>query len=224
VIGVPGCSGAVLTLAIQLRSGVQRTVTEGVRRLVPQDPFYLQEVCAGLKFKEETRWHQLDNPFRGIHMANVTLKLVIGTFSAEVSGPAKYAEKKLEDLISKYLSSSMKPAFSESSGSSSSLLQGAAGKKKRSPSEVAKRAGNQTDRALLLGYYVEKVNGQSTFTTTELRDLGKEAKYSFTNISDSVASLVGRGLMMSAGDKEGHRAYTLTATGEEYAESLLSTP
>src|SRR5947209_15931009 len=28
-------------------------------------------------------------------MANVTLKLSIGTFSIEVSGPAKYAEKKL---------------------------------------------------------------------------------------------------------------------------------
>ena len=30
--------------------------------------------------------------------------------------------------------------------------------------------------------------------------------------------------MMSAGEKDGHRAYTLTATGEEYAESLISNP
>jgi len=157
-------------------------------------------------------------------MANVTLKLSIGAFSVEVSGPTEYAEKKLEELISKYLSSSMRPALSEASSSDPSLTQGPPSKKKRSPSEIAKRAGNQTDRALLLGYYVERVDGQSSFTTSELRDLGKEAKYSFTNISDSVASLVGRGLMMSAGDKEGHRAYTLTATGEEYAESLLSTP
>jgi hypothetical protein len=157
-------------------------------------------------------------------MDNVTLKLSIGTFCVEVSGPAKYAEKKLEDLISKYLSTSVKPGSSDSSASSTSLLQQPSGKKKRSPSEVAKRAGNQTDRALLLGYYAEKVNGQSSFSTGELRDLGKEAKYSFTNISDSVASLVGRGLMMSAGEKDGHRAYTLTATGEEYADSLLSNP
>jgi hypothetical protein len=157
-------------------------------------------------------------------MANVTLKLTIGTFSAEVSGPAKYAEKKLEDLIAKYLSTSVKSGASDSSSSTSSLLQPSSGKKKRSPSEILKRAGNQTDRALLLGYYVEKVDAQPSFTTTELRALGTQAKYSFTNISDSVGSLVGRGLMMSAGEREGHRAYTLTATGEEYAESLLSNP
>jgi hypothetical protein len=157
-------------------------------------------------------------------MANVTLKLSIGTFSAEVSGPAKYAEKKLAELIAQYLSSSVKSGASDSSSSSASLLQPPSGKKKRSPSEILKRAGNQTDRALLLGYYMEKVDAQPSFTTTELRDLGKQAKYSFTNISDSVAGLVGRGLMMSAGEREGHRAYTLTATGEEYAESLISNP
>ena len=156
-------------------------------------------------------------------MANVTLKLSIGSFSVEVSGPEKYAERKLEDLIAKYLSSSVKSGPSDLSASPSSSLQPSAGKK-RSPSEVLRHAGNQTDRALLLGYYLEKVDSQPSFTTTELRELGKQAKYSFTNISDSVAGLVGRGLMMSAGEKEGHRAYTLTATGEEYAESLVSNP
>jgi hypothetical protein len=157
-------------------------------------------------------------------MANVTLKLSIGNFSVEVSGPTKYAEKKLEDLIGKYLSSSVKSGASESISSTASSLQPSAGKKKRSTSEILKRAGNQTDRALLLGYYVEKVDSQPSFTTSELKELGKQAKYPFTNISDSVATLVGRGLMMSAGEKEGHRAYTLTATGEEYADSLISNP
>lgn len=157
-------------------------------------------------------------------MANVILKLSIGSFSAEVSGPTKYAEKKLEELVAKYLSSSVKSVPTESLSTVSSVLQQTPGKKKRSPSEIAKRAGNQSDRALLLGYYMEKVDAQSSFSTTELKELGKQAKYSFTNISDSVAGLVGRGLMMSAGERDGHRAYTLTATGEEYAESLLSNP
>lgn len=157
-------------------------------------------------------------------MPNVVLKLSVGTFSVEVSGPAKYAEKKLEDLIAKYLSSSVKSSTSDSGSASTSPLQPSSGKKKRSPSEILKKVGNQTDRALLLGYYLEKMESQPSFTTSELRELGKQAKYSFTNISDSVASLVGRGLMMSAGEKDSHRAYTLTATGEEYAESLLSNP
>jgi hypothetical protein len=157
-------------------------------------------------------------------MANVTLRLSIGNFSVEVSGPTKYAEKKLEDLIAKYLSSSVKSGASDSSSSNVSALKPSSGKKKPAPSEILKRAGNQTDRALLLGYYMEKVDSEPSFTTSELRDLGKQAKHSFTNISDSVAGLVGRGLMMSAGEKDGHRAYTLTATGEDYAESLLSNP
>lgn len=157
-------------------------------------------------------------------MANVTLKLSIGTFSAEVTGPAQYAEKKLEELVAKYLSSSVRSGSSDSSSSSASLRQPSSGKKKLSPSEIAKRAGNQTDRALLLAYYMEQLERQPSFTTTELRELGRQAKQSFTNISDTVAGLVGRGLMMSAGEKDAHRAYTLTATGEEYAESLLSNP
>lgn len=154
-------------------------------------------------------------------MADVTLKLSIGSFSVEVSGPAKYAEKKLEDLISKYLAGSVRPPTADASTSAPGK---AVTLKKRSPSEIAKKAKNQTDRALLLGYYLEKFSSQSSFTTAELAALGRDAKFSFTNISDSVARLVARGLMMTAGEKESYRAYTLTATGEEYVDSLLSNP
>lgn len=157
-------------------------------------------------------------------MPNVTLKLSIGNFSAEVSGPTKYAEKKLEELVAKYLSGTIRSSASDSSSSNASSRQSSPGKKKRSPSELLKGSSNQTDRALLLGYYMEQLNSQTSFTTKELASLGKQAKYAFTNISDSVARLVGRGLMMSAGEKDNQRAYTLTATGEEYAESLLSNP
>lgn len=40
-------------------------------------------------------------------MADVTLKLTIGTFSVEVSGPSEYADKKLEELVGRYLTSSV---------------------------------------------------------------------------------------------------------------------
>ena len=75
---------------------------------------------------------------------------------------------------------------------------------------------------MLLGYYTEK-SGNSSFTSGELVRLGKETKQPFTNASDAIAKLSGRGLMMSAGDKDGARAYALTASGEAYVEAMLET-
>jgi hypothetical protein len=154
-------------------------------------------------------------------MPNVTLKLSIGTFSVEVTGPPQYADRKLEELVGRYLSTSIKPTTVEST-STRSLEK--AGKRVSAP-EFLKKVNhkNQTDRAIALGYYVENMDSQSNFTTTELGTLGRQTKHPFTNISDSVARLVARGLMMSAGEKEGQRAYALTASGEEYVDSMLTT-
>jgi len=74
---------------------------------------------------------------------------------------------------------------------------------------------------LALGYFLEKVEGVAAFTSSEIAQLGRDTKQPFANASDSVAKLTGRGLMMSAGDKEGQRAYALTASGEAYVEALL---
>lgn len=151
-------------------------------------------------------------------MPQVTLKLSMGTFSVEVSGPAEYAERKLEELVGRYLSSA-KPSVTEPRVSTVAIDKGG---KKLAAAEFLRKVGprNQSDRALTLAYYLEQTDKQSAFTTTELRDLSKKAKYPFTNISDTVAKLVSRGLMMSSGDKDGQRAYALTASGEEYVESL----
>ena len=153
-------------------------------------------------------------------MADVTVRLTIGTFSVEVTGDQGYVDKKFEELVSRFLSS-RRPATSETATTTSVPQE--IGGKKRSAAEFLKKttAKNQTDRALALGYYLEKVEGFSGFTSSEIAQLGKETKQPFANASDSVAKLTGRGLMMSAGDKEGQRAYALTASGEAYVEALL---
>jgi hypothetical protein len=154
-------------------------------------------------------------------MPNVTLKLVIGSFSVEVTGPQQYADRKLEELIGRYVSSSVRSATQDPS--SSRALKQSAGKKLSPPEFLKKlKSANQTDRAVALGYFLERLESQTNFTTSELRDLGRKAKNPFTNVSDSVARLVARGLMMSAGEKDGQRAYALTASGEEYVESMLA--
>lgn len=154
-------------------------------------------------------------------MPDVNVKLTIGSVSVEVGGPPEYVDKKLEELVSRFLSSRM-AVSSEPSVSSVTL---ATGGKKTSPAEFLKKttAKNQFDRALVLGYYLERFEAATGFTSTELGNLGRVTKQPFGNPSDAVAKLSARGLMMSAGDKEGQRAYALTASGEAYVESLLKT-
>jgi hypothetical protein len=154
-------------------------------------------------------------------MPQVTLRLTVGTFSVEVVGPPKYAEAKLEELVGRYLSSA-KPAVAESRPSSTISALEKSGKP-LAPAEFLRKLPhkNQSDRAMALAYYREKVQAESNFTTGELGQMGKETKYPFTNVSDTVAKLASRGLMMSAGDKEGQRAFALTASGEEYIEAML---
>ena len=111
----------------------------------------------------------------------------------------------------------------EVSSSATPLTADATGKA-LSPAEFLRRIShtNQLDLALALGYYLEKMRSVQSFTTKELLELSKEVKYPFANISESVSRLVGRGLMMTAGDKDGARAYSLTATGEQMIDSMAT--
>ncbi len=153
-------------------------------------------------------------------MADVTLKLTVGSVSIEVSGPQEYTDAKFQELITQYLSLT-RPASPESRPSPVALE---AGGKKLAVNEFLRRVSpqNQPDRAIALAYYLEQVEKASSFTTPELADKAREARSPFGNVSDVVGKLATRGLLMSAGEKEGNRAYALTASGLEYVESMLT--
>jgi len=152
-------------------------------------------------------------------MPVVTIKLTVGSFTAEVTGPQKYAEKKVDDFIARFLTSAKVSAL-ESKPTAAPTQTGG---KTLTAAEFVKKIGsrNQWDTALLLGYFLENNKKVSSFTSAELSSLGREIKRPFTNPSDTVAKLTSRGLMMSAGDKEGKRAYALTASGEQYVEAMV---
>jgi hypothetical protein len=154
-------------------------------------------------------------------MEHVTIRLTIGNFTVEVTGPEQYAEKKLEELVGRYLTSA-RPSVAPGDAGQPSVLQRESGKQ-LAPGEFLKKTPrrNQSDRALALAYFLEKVRNLSSFTTTELASIAKEAKSPFGNVSDVANKLVSRGLFMSAGAKESQRAYALTASGEEYVDSML---
>jgi hypothetical protein len=51
-------------------------------------------------------------------MADVTVKLAVGNFSVEVTGEAAYVDKKIDELVSRFLSSSWKASVGEPTASS----------------------------------------------------------------------------------------------------------
>jgi hypothetical protein len=152
-------------------------------------------------------------------MPVVTIKLTIGSFSTEVTGPPKYAEKKVDDFINRFLTSAKTAAAEPKPTTSPSKVGG----KALSPAEFVKKISprNKWDTALLLAYFLENTKKVASFTSAELTTLGREIKRPFTNPSDTVAKLTSRGLMMSAGEKDGKRAYALTASGEQYVEAMV---
>src|SRR6266478_949012 len=100
-------------------------------------------------------------------MADVTVKLTIGSFSVEVTGDQGYVDKKFEELVTRFLSS-RRLVSSETATPASVQLE--AGGKKTSAAEFLKKSltKNQSDRALALGYFLEKVEGVSAFTSSDI--------------------------------------------------------
>ena len=151
-------------------------------------------------------------------MGDISIKIQIGGFAVEVSGPQKYAEKKFAELLGKY---GPVRQGQEAPATGTGKSKG----KPVSPSEFIKKLKpkNQTERTLALAYFMEKQMNLASFTTTEIVEINKTAKQSpFTNISDTVAKAVSQGLMMGAGEKDNKRTYALTTTGEESVEAALS--
>ncbi len=149
----------------------------------------------------------------------IVLKVQIGNFSVEVTGSVEYAEKKLDDLIQKY-----DPSHRKDSHTQTTTTTNAARVKPLSPSEFITKVSpkNQSERALVLAHYLEKVKNMESFNTADLTEIDRVAKQpKFTNISDTVAKLVQQGQLMGAGEREGKRVFVLTTTGEEYVENLL---
>jgi hypothetical protein len=72
------------------------------------------------------------------------------------------------------------------------------------------------DRALTIGYYLETVRSQGSFSADDIKRTFKEAKIAPpANVNDVINKNVGKGYMMDSDDRTGKKAWTLTATGED---------
>lgn len=86
---------------------------------------------------------------------------------------------------------------------------------------LAKKPKNDVQKALAIGYYLEKYQGLSCFNVRDLEDGFRAAKEKVPqNMSDKVQINVRKGHMMETkGKKNDLKAYVLTNTGEKYVEN-----
>jgi len=99
-------------------------------------------------------------------------------------------------------------------------------KKKVSPQEflAMKDAQTETKKVLVLGYYLEHVEGMESFNATDLESIFRSAKERPPkNINDVVNKNInpGRFIMEAAEKRDDKKAWVLTSTGEKYVDKEL---
>jgi hypothetical protein len=86
-----------------------------------------------------------------------------------------------------------------------------------------KKPSSDPNKALTVGYYLEKHRKISPFTIRDLEQLFREAREPLpSNTNDVVNQDIAKGFMMEAEEKkDGRKAWTLTSTGEKFVENGL---
>ena len=157
--------------------------------------------------------------------SKVSMRIRIGEYELEVSGPRAFVEKKIEEFVSKQRDYAPTPEKPTMSPTVRAEPKGPTSSKPTSVAQFFRTAAPRTDvdRALLAGYFLEKHKNEKSFTSVEVRETIKDAKISPPkNPSDVIAKNIKKGLMMSAGDKDGKMAFVLTSDGEDAVEDAVN--
>jgi hypothetical protein len=155
--------------------------------------------------------------------AAVTMRVRIGDAEIEVTGPADFVESRIASFMKE---ATPRPPDGSPAEKAATTSSAAYGKKGVAPAQFIKSHNVKSDvnAVLAAGYYLEKIAGQENFTSLEIRDLISKAKRPLPkNISDSINGNIKKGLIMSAGDREGKMAFVLTTDGEEMVDSMSQT-
>lgn len=156
----------------------------------------------------------------------VSMRVRVGDAEVEVSGPADFVKKEIHDFLKEHREllgrqSAVDPGARAKLGGKPAALPN----KETSIAQFFKKTGPKSDvhRALLAGYFLEKYSQMDRFTAAEVRDVIRSAKVAPPqNTNDAIAKNIKKGLMMTAGDKEGKMAFVLTSDGEEVVTSTFA--
>jgi len=88
---------------------------------------------------------------------------------------------------------------------------------------LTKKPGDDVQKTLVIGYYLEHFESMDRFNARDLADGFRSAKEPLpTNINDKVNLNIGKGYMMEAKEKKDKfKAWVLTNSGEKFVEEGL---
>lgn len=87
---------------------------------------------------------------------------------------------------------------------------------------ITKGISTDTDKTLVIAYYLEKFEGLSESNTDDLSRGFKRAKEPPPgNLNETVNKNVRKGYLMETGQKEGKKAWALTNSGNNFVETSL---
>lgn len=88
---------------------------------------------------------------------------------------------------------------------------------------LSKKISGDVERTLVIGYYLEKYLGYSSFNIAEIKKGFQDAKEPLPkNLSDQIQKNIAKGRIMSASEEKNDlKAFIITSTGEKFVENDL---
>lgn len=143
------------------------------------------------------------------------IRIERGDVAVEVAGSREFVEKRFDELSDIYLEgdiSAESPDQQSAPATNSSPKQAALGELYTAADIQYKR-----DAALLVGWYLEYVEGQDNFIKSEIEECALQAKVELgANLSRDLSTLIENGNLQEVGSRSGEKAYYLTRSGENY--------
>lgn len=150
------------------------------------------------------------------------IRVTVGEVTVEVEGAEEFVEERFAELEEEYLAEPTPAEATPSEGESDSpggFVPGGSEGKPLTLSEIGRDINlpYKRDAALLVGWYLEHVEGMEEFTRSDIEEKAKESKVELgANVPRDISTLVERGLLVQIGERESSKTYYTTRTGEGY--------
>lgn len=154
--------------------------------------------------------------------ATYRLKFRQGDSEFEIEGDRQYVRKAFEEMkeLLGLQRQTARPVLAGDAKSSKNSTSKSLSGKSSSPREFIDRYGvkRHVDIVLAFGYFLERDRGLKSFTGADINACYYEAKVEPSNTSQMIINNIKKGFVMQSNKSGSKKTYTLTRTGEEFAD------